>query len=252
MEAVNNYVKNITEILEKTDHLGNGILLENSAKQGTELGYSLEELSYIYNQLDDSVRNRVGFCLDLCHIFVAGELDIRKVDAVDLFFDQFNQLIGLDKLKCIHYNDSSIPFGGCNDHHGDICCGYISNPLLGGNIDGFRRIASIAEDNNIAIIFETPCLFNQFHIGNQIFWQLEIVKGWANKNNGLYLKYIELHPELNQIAQNHYAKKKKPSKKKNDVDTEICKCEHQTPKIKIKIKLKPKIDGDQIQNNDLV
>ncbi len=267
LEALNNYVKHVSEALEKTYDLTNGILLENSAKQGNELGYSLEELSYIYNQFDDSVKHRVGFCLDLCHIFVAGELDLRKADAVELFFVQFDSLIGLDKLKCIHFNDSSIPFAGRNDNHGDLHCGYVTNPLLGGSIEGFRLVAEMAEQHNIAVIFETPCGFNKFHKGNQIMWQLQIVSGWANKTNLPYLTYVQLHPELSQIAQYYYVNRKEIKKKgkvaaqnKKQAQTsipsqtvtppklELCDCgDHQTPKIKIKLKIKLK-NQSELQN----
>lgn len=255
LEALHNYVRHISEALEKSLELNNGILLENSAKQGNELGYSLEELVYIYNQFDDNLKPRVGFCLDLCHIFVAGELDLRKVDQVELFFAKFDSLIGLNKLKCIHFNDSTIPFAGCNDSHGDIYCGYISNPLLGGSVEGFRRVSQIAQKNKIAIIFETPCAFNSMHTGSQLMWQLKMVKGWAQNNETVYLSYISTHPHLSQLAQEYYtkSKKKKPKKLKNEISKEekskeenesICSCQlnvsHlETPKIKLKLKSQP-------------
>ena len=78
LEAINNYVTNLTEVLDETHDSQTILLLENSAGQGTELGYSLEELSYIYHQFDDQHKERIGFCLDTCHAFVAGTCDFRN------------------------------------------------------------------------------------------------------------------------------------------------------------------------------
>ena len=257
LQALDNYVKHITEALEKTFDLNNGILLENSSKQGSELGYSLDELAYIYNHFNDSVRHRIGFCLDLCHIFVAGELDLRKAEDVELFFCQFESLIGLDKLKCIHFNDSSIPFNGCNDHHGDINCGYISNPLLGGSIEGFKIVAKIAKMNGAAIIFETPCKFNHLHqIYSQGTWQRKIVTGWAEENDAPYLKYLKTNPHINILAHKYYTenkKKNKKNKKNKNLETSTtnvlivpikineCNCHSHEEKIPLQLKSQPKL-----------
>lgn len=160
LQAINNYVRNVSEVLERTSTTI--LLLENSAGQGSELGYTLHELSYIYNQFDESLRERIKFCLDTCHIFSAGELDMRHQDHVIQFFQQFDQMIGLDRIGCIHFNDSGVPFGARRDLHGDIGCGYISNPLLGGSPEGLQWIAQWAHKRSqlspVPLIFETPYL----------------------------------------------------------------------------------------------
>lgn len=253
LQAINNYVKHISEALEKASDLGNGILLENSARQGSELGYSLAELVYIYNQFDDKLKSRVGFCLDLCHIFVAGELDIRNKTAVENYLVEFDNLVGLNKLKVIHFNDSSVPFAAYNDRHGDIHCGYISNPLLGGNHEGFRVISEVAKNNNIGIIFETPCAFGAYHLGmNQLFWQLIIVSDWSLGNNTIYEKYDKKLPNLKQIAYQYYDQKKTKvkSKKLEQIILPPCEChkgeekKDAKPVIKIPIKLKLKSNNE--------
>lgn len=144
LEAINNYVRNISEVLEQTTSTKTMIWLENSAGQGTELGFTLSELAYIYNQFDDASRERLGFCLDTCHAFVAGELDLRQHSQTIQFFDQFDQRIGLDHLHCIHLNDSGVPFGSRRDLHGDLMGGYITNPLLGGSINGMQWLVKMA------------------------------------------------------------------------------------------------------------
>lgn len=257
IQAINNYVKHLSQALENTFDLDNSILLENSSKQGKELGYSLEELCYIYKLFPDHLKSRVGFCIDLCHVFVSGELDMRKSDDVHNFFAKFDSFIGLNKLKCIHFNDSKIPFNGCNDKHGDLYCGYITNPLLGGSIEGMKTISQLAKKNNIPIIFETPCDFNSLHKESQITWQMKIVKDWSNKNNDVYLEYLNTYPDLSLLSYNEITSKntKKPKfAKTQDIHINIqdsvngnaiCNCDHnkkqtQTQK-KIPIKLKNNI-----------
>ena len=179
LEAINNYVRNLSEVIERTFDSSSMLLLENSAGQGTELGYTLDELSYIYHQFDDTVRERIGFCIDTCHIFVAGELDVRVKDEVVNFFERFNQMIGGDKLKCIHFNDSGVPFGGKHDVHGDLFGGYISNPLLGGNPDGLKAVAKMAAKLQIPLVFETPYLVRD-RVPDQVNYQHMLIESWVN------------------------------------------------------------------------
>lgn len=122
-DALKNYVTNIEHILLKTPG-NNKILLENSCQQGTELGYTLLELSVIYNLFSDKARQRIGFCIDTCHIFVAGSLDMTP-DSVICFFRQFDRLIGLKHLRLVHLNNSSIKFDGHNDSHANLMKGHI-------------------------------------------------------------------------------------------------------------------------------
>lgn len=182
LEAVNNYVRNITEVIERTYEQDNVcLLLENSSGQGTELGFTLDELAFIYHQFDDSAKQRIGFCLDTCHAFVAGELDSRKKENVLLFLCQFETQIGLDHLKLIHFNDSSIQFGGHRDLHGDILGGYITNPILGGSQEGMMYLAQVANQKKIPMILETPCVL-QKELPEQFEIQFSFVHSWIEGN----------------------------------------------------------------------
>ena len=155
-EALDMFVFNLQQVLDKTSNLHNKIILENSCHQGTELGFTLDELVAIYNRFTRSEQDRVGFCIDLCHIFVSGELDVRNPDHVDKFFSRFDRLIGLDKLEVIHFNDSSTKFNGHNDNHGNIGSGYIGSTSLEGSMDGFERVIAWAKQYSIPLILETP------------------------------------------------------------------------------------------------
>lgn len=157
MGALNNYINGIKRVLEETNHLclENRLVLENSAKQGNELGYSIDELVYILEQIDDP---RVAICIDTCHAFVAGVCDFRQVSEVNAFVKRIRDEIGIDRLAVIHLNDSRVAFNKCNDHHGDFYAGYITNPDLGGCIEGIQLfIEQLIINDKIPYVYETPC-----------------------------------------------------------------------------------------------
>lgn len=169
-EAVANYVANIKLVLDETNDINNPIFLENSCRQGTELGYSLEGLAEIWNQFESKYQKRLGFCLDTCHIFVSGTLQMRDLNEVDTFFAKWDQLLGLENLKVMHFNDSKTPFDGHNDHHHDIGTGFITNPNFQSTVkkyqqvgpggrgteEGLKRVLAWAKKLNVACILETP------------------------------------------------------------------------------------------------
>jgi len=207
LQAINNYINNLSEVIYQTNTSSSMLLLENSAGQGTELGSSLEELTYIYNQFSDEVKERIGFCIDTCHIFASGELDIRVKNDVVNFFAKFDQLIGLNKLKVIHFNDSSVPFGTKRDLHGDIMGGYISNQLLGGSCEGLKYIAQFATVHKIPLIFETPCFVKEL-VNEQSMFQYQIVAHWIN-NSILNDKETVIIQLIEQLSFDYYKMKSK-------------------------------------------
>jgi deoxyribonuclease-4 len=152
-EAMDQYVQNLEEILDETKDLKNKIILENSSRQGTEMGYTLDDLEKIYNKF--KTKERIGFCIDLCHVFVSGELDVRSPDKVNEFFLSFEKKFGRNKLEVIHFNDSRIKFNGKNDNHGDLLVGFIGNTVLDGNPNGFKRVVEIATEWDVPLILET-------------------------------------------------------------------------------------------------
>lgn len=91
------------------------VLLETMSGKGTEIGRSFEELKRIIDNVQ--YKDRVGVCLDTCHIFSAGYDIVNNSDAV---LEEFDKTIGIDKLKTIHLNDSMMPFGSNKDRHAAI------------------------------------------------------------------------------------------------------------------------------------
>lgn len=165
-QAHQRFVDNLIIVLDETKETKSKIILENSARQGTECGYSLEDLSDIYQRIPFSYRDRIGLCIDLCHIFVAGELDVRDPDKVREWFQRFDELIGYDKLSCIHFNDSNTDFNGANDNHGSIGRGYIGRCSTA----GFEYVCALAVQHNIPLILETSSEYIQSEIALLKSW----------------------------------------------------------------------------------
>lgn len=167
-QAHQTFVDNLLIVLDASKGLTNKIILENSARQGTECGYTLDSLHDIYERIPASYRTRIGFCIDLCHIFVAGELDVRDLGQVQEWFKRFDRLIGLDKLDCIHFNDSDTDFDGRNDNHGSIGKGYIGKH----SILGFIHVCQLAQHHRIPLILETSSKYIDSEIKQLTEWCL--------------------------------------------------------------------------------
>ncbi len=122
------------------------ILLESTAGQGTNVGYTFEQLRTIYDH--STHKERLGFCLDTCHIFAAG-YDISTTDGYHKTIKHFDEIIGLEKLKAIHLNDSKASCNARIDRHAKIGQGHI--PL-----EIFKLILTDNRIENIPKILETP------------------------------------------------------------------------------------------------
>lgn len=133
---------NIT--LEKTHTVC--AVLENTAGQGSNLGYTFEQLAYIIERVED--KSRVGVCLDTCHTFAAG-YDIKSENGFQETFGHFDDVIGLKYLKGMHLNDSKKGQGSHVDRHEDIGKGE-----LGWNT--FRMIMHDPRFDDMPLILETP------------------------------------------------------------------------------------------------
>ncbi|HSS79724.1 MAG TPA: deoxyribonuclease IV [Gaiellaceae bacterium] len=102
------------------------LCMENTAGSGDTVGRSLEELAAIFDALDR--HPRLGVCLDSCHLFASG-YDITKPAELDDLVDRLDQEIGLDRLRCLHVNDSKTPLGSNVDRHDNIGDGLIGDKL---------------------------------------------------------------------------------------------------------------------------
>jgi deoxyribonuclease-4 len=102
------------------------LLIENSAGTGGTIGRSLEELAALVDRLGG--HPRLGICLDSCHLWASG-YDVTDPAALDSLLDEFDNGIGLDRLRALHVNDSQTPLGSNRDRHANLKDGLIGNKL---------------------------------------------------------------------------------------------------------------------------
>ncbi len=121
------------------------LVIENTAGQGTNLGYKFEHLAYLIDKVDD--KSRVGVCIDTCHMFTAG-YDIRTREAYDKTWDEFDKIVKFKYLKGMHINDSKPPLGSRVDRHESLGKGEIG-------LDAFKFIMNDERMDNIPLILET-------------------------------------------------------------------------------------------------
>jgi len=122
------------------------VLLETTAGTGTALGACFEELAELRERIPESLRHRVGICADTCHLYSAGYDLVKDYDGV---WAQFDKVIGLAHLRCLHLNDSKTPFGSRRDRHELIAEGSL------GAVP-FRRIMRDPRFQAVPKILETP------------------------------------------------------------------------------------------------
>lgn len=121
-------------------------VIENTAGQGSNLGFAFEHLAHIIDRVED--KSRVGFCIDTCHAFAAG-YDLRTEDACRRTFEEIDRIVGLKYLRGMHLNDAMKPLGSHVDRHA---------PLGDGTIgwECFRFIARSPFFDGMPLILETP------------------------------------------------------------------------------------------------
>ena len=122
------------------------LLIEGTAGTGTALGSSFEELAALREAIGADVRDRVGFCLDTCHLYSAGYDLLKDYDGV---WARWDSAVGLRHLRCLHLNDSKTPFASRRDRHELIAEGSLGP-------EPFRRIMRDPRLREIPKILETP------------------------------------------------------------------------------------------------
>jgi deoxyribonuclease-4 len=137
--------ESLNRLHDQLPHITSRTLLETTAGQGTALGRSFEEIAAIMDQVE--ARDRIGVCLDTCHIFAAG-YDIRTADGCLQVMDDFDRVIGLENLRALHLNDSKMPFASNKDRHEQIGEGEIG-------VDAFRALLNDTRLSGLPGVLET-------------------------------------------------------------------------------------------------
>lgn len=121
-------------------------VIENTAGQGSNMGYRFEQLAAMIAQVED--KSRVGVCIDTCHTFAAG-YDLSTEKAFSATFEEFGKTVGFEYLKGMHINDSKKELGTRVDRHESLGKGFIG-------IECFRCLMADPRFNDIPLILETP------------------------------------------------------------------------------------------------
>ena len=127
----------IEQVLERCSDT-TWLLIENSAGTGGTMGRSIEEIAQLVDRL--GAHPRLGVCLDSCHLWASG-VDVTDAPALDALLDEFDRLIGLDRLRALHVNDSVTPLGSNRDRHANLKEGLIGDGLA--TFLGNRRLQGL-------------------------------------------------------------------------------------------------------------
>ena len=139
-EGLENIIEALKIILDHDKNVS--ILLETMAGKGNECGRTIDQISYIIDKVNNSLLN---VCIDTCHINDAG----YSVIEFDRYLDEFDQKIGIDKILCVHLNDSKNELGSHKDRHENIGFGTIG-------FDALYKVATSSKLKNVPKILETP------------------------------------------------------------------------------------------------
>jgi len=131
--------------IDATQNSNVKLVIENTAGQGTNLGYRFEHLSHIIDKVED--KSRVGVCLDTCHTFTGG-YDLRTREAYDETMKQFGNIVGFEYLMGMHINDSKPPLGSRVDRHHSLGQGEIG-------WNAFEYIMNDEHMDDIPLVLET-------------------------------------------------------------------------------------------------
>lgn len=164
-KAIDQISKCLNKVIDRTTKVT--ILLETMAGKGSEIGSSFEEINAIIDRVN--YNDKIGVCLDTCHINDAG----YSLEDFDGVLDQFDQVIGLDKLKCVHINDSKNPIAAHKDRHENMGYGTIGfEPLI--------KVIYHDKLKNVPKILETPYISKEENGKDRSFppykFEIEMIK----------------------------------------------------------------------------
>ncbi len=145
LQCLDVIAESMNRAIDATKDSGVKLVIENTAGQGSNLGYKFEHLGHIIDKIED--KSRVGICLDTCHTFTGG-YDLRTREAYDETMDAFGRIVGFEYLMGMHINDSKPPLGSRVDRHQSLGQGEIG-------WDTFKFIMNDTRMDDIPLVLET-------------------------------------------------------------------------------------------------
>lgn len=133
---------------------GSTLLLENAAGKGCSLATTFEEIQEIIDQVDEKKQQYIGVCVDTAHICGYGEYDLSKCSEVTRMFDEFDRIIGINRFKLLHLNDSVVPLGSRKDEHTLLGTGHI----WAHSFESLILLLDLCKKYNIPAVLETHCI----------------------------------------------------------------------------------------------
>ena len=178
-EGIKNIIDALNYIIKKDDECE--ILLETMAGKGTECASSIEEIASIINGV--ILKDKIGVCVDTCHINDAG----YAISEFDAYLEKFNNLVGIEKIKCLHINDSKNVVGAHKDRHANFGYGLIG-------FDNLMYVINHDKLKDVPKILETPYIGDFDEDKNRIYppykFEIEMIKN--NKFNPNLMDDIRL------------------------------------------------------------
>jgi deoxyribonuclease IV len=157
-ESLGIIAESINIVLDKTK--GVTAVIENTAGQGSNLGYKFEHLNFIIEKVED--KSRVGVCIDTCHAYTSG-YNLKTTDGFTETFSRFEKIVGLKYLRGMHINDSKKELATRVDRHENIGKGFLGE-------DVFMMLMNDVRFDNMPLILETP---------DESLWEEEIRRLYA-------------------------------------------------------------------------
>ena len=154
-ESLSRMAESINRAVDKTK--GVTAVIENTAGQGTNLGYKFEHIRFIIDKVED--KSRVGICIDICNAYTSG-YNIKSPEGFAETFSLFDKIVGFNYLRGMHINDSKKDYATRVDRHDNIGKGFLGK-------DVFRMIMNDSKFDNMPLILETP---------EESLWEEEIKK----------------------------------------------------------------------------
>lgn len=145
-EGIRQVAESFNWIFEKTFSRKVEVLIETTAGQGTNLGFRFEEIRAILERVKEN--HRLGVCIDTCHLFAAG-YDLRTEKGYQETFEAFDRMVGVERIKVFHLNDSKKPLGSRVDRHEHIGKGFLG-------LEPFRFLLNDPRFKNHPMVLETP------------------------------------------------------------------------------------------------
>lgn len=164
-EGLRRFAENLSEAVSRADAPDVIILLETTAGQGTNLGYTFEQIRSVLDMLEP--KERYAVCYDTCHTYAAG-YDITSPEGYKLTWEEFDRVIGLERLKAFHLNDSKHTSGSRRDRHE-----HIGEGVMG--LEPFRMLLNDEKFADLPGVLETPDSLEMFERNLRLLRSLIII-----------------------------------------------------------------------------